>query len=102
MDTALRLAEQRSWEVIRLYEVAEELKLTLAEIREHYRQKDDLAEAWFDRADRAMLIDVASPESPLLTAEDSSGRVSQRSGCSPLVLARHSELKAVDYSRILF
>ncbi len=70
LDTALRLAEQRSWEVIRLYEVAVELKLTLAEIHEHYRQKDDLAEAWFDRADRAMLIDAASPEYPLLTTRE--------------------------------
>lgn len=67
LDTALRLAEQSTWEAIRLYDVARGLNLSLAEVYEHYRQKDDLAEAWFDRADRAMLVDVASPEYLLLS-----------------------------------
>ena len=31
------------------------LGIGLAEIHRHYRQKDDLAEAWFDRADLALI-----------------------------------------------
>jgi AcrR family transcriptional regulator len=56
LDTALELAEASSWERLRLHRVAEALDITLDEVRQHFRQKDDLAEAWFDRADRSMLV----------------------------------------------
>lgn len=56
LDAALELAEAHgSWESLRLREVADALDLPLADIRSCYAQKDDLAEAWFDRADRAAL-----------------------------------------------
>ena len=55
LDTALELAEKHSWEEIRLSDIATELDLSLLEIQKHFSQKDDLVEAWFDRADRAML-----------------------------------------------
>lgn len=59
LETALLLAEKKSsWEAVRLCEVAAELNISLYQISAHYRQKDDLAEAWFDRADRAMLEDA--------------------------------------------
>ena len=62
LDTALDLAELRSWEVIRLHDVARAMNITLEQIRECYRQKDDLVEAWFDRADSAMLKDAAESD----------------------------------------
>jgi AcrR family transcriptional regulator len=63
VDAALELAEQqRSWETVRLHAVATRLGITLADIGRHFREKEDVVEAWFDRADRAMLATAASPE----------------------------------------
>ena len=59
LDTAVRLAEGSSWESLRLHQVARDMGITLEEIQRFYRQKDDLVEAWYDRADRAMLADAA-------------------------------------------
>lgn len=55
LDTALALAEEGHWEGVRLYRVAGRLGVGLAEIQRHFREKEDLVDAWFDRADRAML-----------------------------------------------
>jgi ubiquinone biosynthesis protein COQ9 len=62
VDTALELAEQRSWEAVRLHDVAARLNVTLEDVRQHFREKEDVAEAWFDRADRAMLEASDPPE----------------------------------------
>jgi AcrR family transcriptional regulator len=62
LDAALRLAEERSWEALRLYDVASELDISLAEIQQYYRQKDDLVEAWYDCADTSMLKAAESAE----------------------------------------
>lgn len=63
VDTALELAEQQhAWETVRLHAVAARLGITLADISRHFREKEDLVEAWFDRADRAMLAAAASPD----------------------------------------
>jgi len=58
LDTALKQAEASSWERLHLHTVAEALNITLDEIRQEFPQKDDLVEAWFDRADRTMLATV--------------------------------------------
>lgn len=55
LDTALALAARGSWESLRLHEVASELQLNLNEVRTHFREKEDIVDAWFDRADEAML-----------------------------------------------
>ena len=55
LDKALEQAEASSWEQLHLHAVAEALNITLDEIRQYFPQKDDLVEAWFDRADRALL-----------------------------------------------
>ncbi len=62
LDTALQLAEAQSWEQLHLQEIAKELEISLDQIRRHYAQKDDLVEAWFDRADSIMLQAAASPD----------------------------------------
>ena len=61
VDTAMALAEQRSWEVVRLHEVAAALNISLNEICQHFREKEDLVDAWFDRADQAMLAITTEP-----------------------------------------
>ncbi len=55
LDKALELGETAGWDALRLHSVADALHLSLDEIRTSYPQKDDLAEAWFDRADQAAL-----------------------------------------------
>jgi len=55
VDTAIAIAERSNWEAVRLFEVAAELDITLDEIRVHFREKEDLVDAWFDRADSRML-----------------------------------------------
>lgn len=68
LDSALMLAEARGWEAVRLAEVAAAAGVTLAELAHHYREKEALAEAWFDRADRALFAAAAEPAFATLTA----------------------------------
>jgi ubiquinone biosynthesis protein COQ9 len=68
VDAALELAEARSWEAVRLHDVAAALEIGLEDVRVHFREKEDVAEAWFDRADRALLEHAASAEIQALPA----------------------------------
>lgn len=70
IDTAVALAARTSWEALRLHDVADELAISLDDIRLYFREKDELVDAWFDRADSRMLreaesvgfLDMAPPE----------------------------------------
>lgn len=55
VDTALTLAQENGWESVRLHQVAEALHIPLDEIRLHFREKEEIIDAWFDHADAAML-----------------------------------------------
>ena len=55
LDCAVELAEEGSWESVRLHQVAERLGVELADIQAYFGEKDQLIDAWFDRADRAAL-----------------------------------------------
>lgn len=55
LASALMLGERGGWDALHLHELADFMGVGLDEIHRHYRQKDDLAEAWFDRADRALI-----------------------------------------------
>jgi AcrR family transcriptional regulator len=61
LDTALELGERRGWDALHVHEIAQALGITVADIRRCYDQKDAIAEAWFDRADVALL---AAPQAP--------------------------------------
>lgn len=61
LDSALDLGEQRGWDAVHLHDIAQVMGITLADIRRHYQQKDSIAEAWFDRADDALLAMPATP-----------------------------------------
>lgn len=56
LDSALRLADACGWERLHLFDVAADLNVELNSIARHYRDKDQLVEAWFDRADQALLV----------------------------------------------
>lgn len=62
LDTALDLAQHESWERVRLHDVADNLKMTLNDVHEHFREKEQLTDAWFDRADATMLQEAARPD----------------------------------------
>ena len=61
VDTALALAEQSSWESLRLHNIAAAAGVDLATLHKHFREKEEIAEAWFDRADRGMLAVAGAP-----------------------------------------
>lgn len=55
VDRALLLAEHTGWEALQLTTLANSLNIDVAELAKVVKQKDELADAWFDRADEAML-----------------------------------------------
>ncbi|MBM7456395.1 AcrR family transcriptional regulator [Oceanisphaera litoralis] len=65
LDTALHLALHRGWHGFGLRELAEARALSLAELNRHFRSRDDLAEALFDRADDTLLSLPLDPQEPM-------------------------------------
>lgn len=55
VDAALALAERDGWEAVRLHQVAAACGAGLDDVRAVFPEKDDLIDAWLDRADAAML-----------------------------------------------
>ena len=55
VDAALRLAERDGWEAVRLHQIAAECGAGLDDIRRHFAEKDEIIDAWLDRADAALL-----------------------------------------------
>jgi AcrR family transcriptional regulator len=68
LEAALGLGEERGWDAVHLHDVARRLGVTLADVRRHFADKDALAEAWFDRADDALLAAGEAPGWGALTA----------------------------------
>jgi len=62
LEAALRLGEQAgSWDAVHVHEVAREAGVTMDELGRHFDDKDAIGEAYFDRADAAMLALGRSP-----------------------------------------
>ncbi len=72
VDAAVALADEQGWEAVRLYQIAQRLDVPLAALQDHFREKEEIADAWFDRADRALL---AAGEEPALQAMPSRERL---------------------------
>lgn len=70
IDTAIELAEHRSWEALRLHDVAAALDIHLDQVRLHFREKEDLTDGWFDRADSAILRAADTAEFQALTTRE--------------------------------
>lgn len=69
LDSALRLADVCGWERLHLFDIAADLGVGLDAIAVNYREKDQLVEAWFDRADRAMLSRAQADDLAGLSAD---------------------------------
>src|SRR5690606_34320799 len=70
LDTALGLAETRGWERLQLFDVADALGIGLDAVARHYPDKDALVDAWFVRAEQAMLARARDDDlAALLPAE---------------------------------
>ena len=61
VDTALELGEQLGWDAVHLHQIAQAQGMALADIAQRFAHKDAIAEAWFDRADQALLAVPSSP-----------------------------------------
>lgn len=58
LDQALLMAEEEGWGTLRLRRIAEHFGCPLADIEDHYRDLDAVADAWFGRAWDVMLAPV--------------------------------------------
>jgi ubiquinone biosynthesis protein COQ9 len=67
---ALARADRSAWEDLRLHDVATDLGVTLNDVREHFREKEEIVDAWFDMADAAMLKAGEDPMFRLLDTRD--------------------------------
>ncbi len=56
VDAAIALGEEIGWQNLRLRLVAERLGLNMAEIHSHFGDADAIADAWFARAEAAILL----------------------------------------------
>jgi AcrR family transcriptional regulator len=70
LDAALFLGEQRGWDAVHVYDVADHMQVGLADIERHYRNKDEIAEAWFRRADNALASCANEPGWMALTVRE--------------------------------
>lgn len=89
LDQALALASQSGWESLTLRQIAAALEISMAEVYPHYAQKDDLVEAWFDRADQALLEQVPNPTWDALPPKE---RIERAVFCWLDALTEHREL----------
>ena len=55
LDTALDLGERRGWDAVHLHDIAAVMEIPIADIQRCYPHKDAIAEAWFDRAEAALV-----------------------------------------------
>ncbi|KTD08113.1 hypothetical protein [Legionella jamestowniensis] len=70
VDTALTIAKKSSWENLRLFDIAHTLNVNLAEIQRYFREKNELVNVFFDRADRAMIMKGSEPEIMALPTQE--------------------------------
>lgn len=89
LDQALVLARQSGWEKLTLHHIAAALGIPLADIYQYFPQKDDLVEAWFDRADQALLCRVPNREWGVLPPKE---RIEQVILCWLDAMAEYREL----------
>ena len=62
VDAALELGKKQSWEAVRLHAVAKVTGISLNKERTFFREKEEIVDAWFDRADSAMLQEAEKPD----------------------------------------
>ena len=70
VDRAIDRADKVGWAHVRLHDVADDLGVSLSDVRRHYRDLDGVVDAWFKRADLAMLATRDQKGFELLTPRD--------------------------------
>ena len=55
LHAALSLADEKGWDNIRLYQVADQLDISLEDVRHHYADLNGVANAWFKLAQLHMI-----------------------------------------------
>tara|TARA_A100001037_G_C14649337_1_gene413777 strand:- start:143 stop:373 length:231 start_codon:yes stop_codon:yes gene_type:complete len=55
VERAIEQAEELGWTQVRLHDIADDLGLSLSDLLPYFRDLDDVANVWFQRADMAML-----------------------------------------------
>lgn len=75
VDRALEMADSKSWESLRLHQLAQQLDISLEALSQHFQDKDAIAEAWFDRADAKMLAQAATAAFRKAPARERFGRL---------------------------
>lgn len=70
VDAALELSESGSWEGVRLHHIAQRLGISLQQVRQEFREKEEIVDAWFDRADQSMLESIRSEAAKDLSHEE--------------------------------
>lgn len=62
VDAALRVASRGGgWDAVRMFDVAREAGISLAQLHEQFSDRNEIAEGFFDRADAALLATAARP-----------------------------------------
>ncbi|WP_430230464.1 TetR/AcrR family transcriptional regulator [Nitrosomonas communis] len=69
VNTAVAIAARTSWEAVRFYDIAAEMNISLDEIRNYFHEKEELVDAWFDRADGIMLREAKTADFSALTPQ---------------------------------
>lgn len=69
IEAALNIAERSSWEELRLFDIAQHLQTELIYIHTYFREKDEIIDAFFDRADKSMLETAAESETLQLNSQ---------------------------------
>lgn len=69
LETALAVAEADGWGAVRLRAVADACGIPMAELRRHFRDQNAIADAWFQRAQDAMLAPLDDAFAARPTAE---------------------------------
>ncbi len=70
VDAAIAIAESGTWESTRLHEVALALNTDLEQIQRFFREKDEIIDAFFDRADRAAVRVSATQDFQTLSQDE--------------------------------
>ena len=70
VDTALEIADRKSWSALTLGEIAEQIEVPLMDIYACYPDLDDVANAWIRRADASMVKSASKAAGDKLPMDD--------------------------------
>lgn len=69
IDGALTIAQSMGWQFVTLQDIAKEADVSLADIREHFDDKNDIVTSYWRRLDQKMLSSVSEPDLSVSTKD---------------------------------